>query len=107
MTATINTLPDPSSATFSSALQTFLQQEAANRDVLRQVSSIVSGGLHGTAAGLVGSPGSVVAFPGGYYTTESGSITYSDSKSNIWVVIGKDTTTSPPSNWSVYPAPIT
>lgn len=76
---------------FMSDLQNFLRVEDANRYADLTSSLVVSGGLHSTAAGLVGSPSALVAYLGGYYTTESGTITYPDA-STCHVIAHKDTT---------------
>ncbi len=76
---------------FMSDLQNFLRVEDANRYADLASSIVVSGGLHSTAAGLVGSPSALVAYLGGYYTTESGTITYPDA-STCHVIAHKDTT---------------
>jgi len=76
---------------FMSDLQNFLRVEDANRYADLFSSLVVSGGIHSTAAGLVGSPSALVAYLGGYYTTESGTITYPDA-STCHVIAHKDTT---------------
>lgn len=93
-TSTINTIPNAGSADFNSVLQNFLREEDAERAFSIFGSFTVSGGIHATIAGLVGTPSSLLAYPGGFYITETGSITYADNKTNIWVFAHKDTTTA-------------
>lgn len=76
---------------FMSDLQTFLRNEDANRMADIRSSIVIAGGIHATAAGLVGSPTALLAYLGGYYITESNSITYPDA-STCWVIAHKDTT---------------
>lgn len=66
-------------------LQNFLSLEDANREKDRYASYVISGGIHSTAAGLTGSPSALVAYLGGIYTTESGTITYPNN-STCWVI---------------------
>lgn len=75
---TINPLPSAGES-FYTALQTFLNQEDADRYALLFSDFVQAGGTHGTAAGLVGTPAALVAFAAGFYVTESGSITYPDN----------------------------
>lgn len=93
-TSTITPIPNAGSADFNSVLQTFLRDEDAKRTFNHFGSFTVSGGTHATAAGLVGTPSSLLAYPGGFHITETGSITYTDNKTNIWVFAHKDTTTA-------------
>lgn len=88
---THNTVPT-SNSTFLTDLSTFLKQEAAEtyQDTW-DGGFITSGGLHSTGAGLVGAPGSTVGYAGGYYFTETGSITYSNN-ATCWAVANKDLT---------------
>ena len=72
-------------------LQNFLRVEDANRFADLHSSVVVSGGLHSTTAGLVGSPSALLAYLNGIYTTESGTITYPDS-STCHVIAHADTT---------------
>lgn len=76
---------------FMSDLQNFLRVEDANRYSDFYSSAVISGGIHSTAAGLVGSPTSMVAYVGGFYITESGTITYPDD-STCHVIAHKDIT---------------
>ena len=71
-------------------LQNFLRVEDANRESDIHSSVVVSGGIHSTAGGLVGSPSTLTAYLGGFYTTESGTITYPDA-STCHVIAHKDT----------------
>src|SRR5580765_4741044 len=84
MTETINTIPVAGS-TFLEVLQAFLRREDAQRFAAQFRSFVASGGIHGLVAGLTATPSAMTAFPGGYYTTESGSITYADD-SITWVI---------------------
>lgn len=87
---TLNTVP-AANTSFLSNLQTFLKQEDAGRyNELFGADRVISACLHGTGAGLTGNPGSCVAYPGGYRTTETASITYPDADT-CWVVVNKDT----------------
>jgi hypothetical protein len=97
-TFTQKTLPIPGSS-FTIQTQEFLAEEDALRfkDLFRP--SVVSGGTHGTAAGLVGTPAPLLAYPGGFYVVETGSITYNDDKANIWVAVHKDKV-SAVTNWT-------
>ena len=95
---TINTLPTNNS-TFTSDLDTFLAEEDADRFRDMFIGFVVSGGTHGTIASLTDTPDALVAYPGGHYITESGSITYPDDATHIWVICHKDTTTAV-SNWT-------
>ncbi len=94
MTSTsINTVPAASS-TFLADLQTFLLEEDADRFRDMFTGFISVGGTHATGAGLVHTPASLTAYPGGHYITETGAITYPDSTTHIWVICHKDTTTA-------------
>lgn len=95
---TINSLPQNNSS-FSQDLNTFLSEEDADRFKSIWVSHVISGGTHGTGASLTQSPASLTAFPGGHYVTETGSITYPDDATHIWVICHKDTT-SAITNWT-------
>ncbi len=99
MTSTTkNTVPQNNS-TFASDLDTFLREEDADRFRDMFTGFVVSGGTHVTGAGLVHTPDSLVAYPGGHYITETGSITYPDAATHIWVICHKDTTTAV-TNWT-------
>ena len=88
---THDTVPS-SNSTFLTDLQSFLRQESAKtyQDTW-DGGFITSGGLHSTGAGLTGAPGSTVGYAGGYYFTETGSITYSDN-ATCWAAANKDLT---------------
>lgn len=82
-------------ASFLSDLRNFLYDEDAARYAdIHGTGMVASGGTHGTGAGLVGSPASLTAYPGGYYITETGSITYSDN-TTCWVIATRDTSGNP------------
>lgn len=87
---THNTLPS-AGASFLPDLQSFLRQEDAKRFQDQFQSFVVSGGIHGTQAGLTATPSPLVAYPGGYYTTDTSSITYPNG-TTCWVAAHKDTT---------------
>lgn len=87
---THQTVPSANSS-FISDLQNFLKREDAARHADLYPSSVVAGGTHSTAAGLVGTPASLVAYVGGYYITEDASITYPDA-STCWVIAHKTMT---------------
>ncbi len=88
--ATHQTVPS-ANFSFMPTLQTFLQEEDADRLADLSSSIVLSGGIHSTAAGLVGSPSALTAYLSGHYTTESGTITYPNS-STCHVIAHKDTT---------------
>lgn len=87
---TINPLPSTNSSFFTN-LNNFLKREDANRFAQMFDDFTYSGGTHSTGAGLTGTPDALVAYPGGYYTTETGAITYPDN-STCWVIAHKDLT---------------
>lgn len=90
-TQTINPVPTAGS-NFLEVLQDFLRDEDAARTELHTPFGFVaSGGVHGPVAGLTATPSALVAFPAGYYTTETGSITYADN-STTWVIAHFETT---------------
>lgn len=90
VTQTLNTVPS-SGATFLTDLQTFLRNEDAQRYIHHLRAFVVQNGQHGAGAGLTGNPGSTIAYPGGFYATETASITYPDA-STCWVIMHSDTT---------------
>jgi len=94
MTSTTKNIVPGNSSTFITDLQTFLREEDPDRFRDMFTGFIVSGGTHVTGAGLVHTPTSLTAYPGGHYITETGSITYPDSATHIWVICHKDTTTA-------------
>lgn len=76
---TLNTVPS-SNLSFLSHLQTFLKEEDADRFIeMGGTDFIVSGGIHGSGAGLTKTPSAVVAYMRGMRTTESASVTYEDN----------------------------
>lgn len=89
-TQTQKTIPSVGS-NYNADLEAFLAEEDALRFLDLFTPFVVSGGTHGTAGGLVGTPAALLAYPGGFYSTETGSITYNDEKTNIWVICHKDT----------------
>ncbi len=88
---THNTVPSNNS-TFLSDLQNFLAQDEPKRYGDQFTGFVTSGCVISTGAGLTKTPTSCTAYPGGYYATETGSITFVDATANQWVVINKDTT---------------
>ena len=88
--ATHQTVPS-ANFSFMPTLQTFLQEEDADRLADLSSSIVLSGGIHSTAAGLVGSPSALTAYLSGHYTIESGTITYPDA-STCWVIAHTATT---------------
>ena len=78
-------------ASFMTDLQNFLRVEDANRFTDQFTPFVVSGGIHATGAGLTGTPTALIAYPGGYYTTESAAITYPNNVT-CWVVATPTTT---------------
>ena len=95
---TINSLPTAGNSFFSD-LDTFLQEEDADRFKDMFTSFIVSGGLGATAGSLTHTPTPLTAYPGGHFITETGSMTYPDDTTHIWVICHKDTT-APITNWT-------
>ncbi|KKL56922.1 hypothetical protein LCGC14_2240590, partial [marine sediment metagenome] len=95
---TINPLPTAGPA-FENDLNTFLSEEDADRFKNMFSSFIVSGGLGATAGSLTHTPTSLTAYPGGHFITETGSITYPDDATHVWVICHKDTTTAV-TNWT-------
>jgi len=73
-------------------LQNFLRVEDANRYADLHASAVVAGGIHGTTAGLTGSPSALVAYLSGIYITEAGTITYPDA--SVCHVIAHTATTA-------------
>lgn len=72
---THTTVPAQNS-TFITDLQTFLRGEDAARYIEQFSGFVVSGGVDTTGGTLTHTPSAVTAYPGGYYTTETGSILY-------------------------------
>jgi hypothetical protein len=79
-------------STFLSDLRNFLSVEEANRFAEQFTGFVVSGGTHGTGGGLTQTPAALTAYPGGFYITETGTITYNDATANQWVVCDNVTT---------------
>jgi len=94
MTSTTKNTVPVAGASFLSDLQNFLREEDPDRFRDMFTGFIVSGGTHATGAGLVHTPASLTAYPGGHFITETGAITYPDSATHIWVICHKDTTTA-------------
>lgn len=81
-------LPD---AAFMATLGAFLGDgEDAARYTDQFQPFVVTGGLHGVAAGLTAAPDALIAYCAGEYVTETGAITYPD-EGEIWVVADEDT----------------
>lgn len=96
---TINPLPT-AGPSFENALNTFLSEEDADRFKNMFTGFIVAGGLGATIASLTHTPAGVLtAYPGGHFITETGSITYPDDATHVWVICHKDTT-SAITNWT-------
>ena len=72
---THSTLPQQNSS-FMSDLSLFLQREDAQRYIEHFVGMVVSGGVDATGGTLTHTPTSLTAYPGGYYITETGTVTY-------------------------------
>lgn len=72
---THTTVPAQNS-TFITDLQTFLRGEDAARYIEQFSGFVVSGGVDATGGTLTHTPSAITAYPGGYYTTETGSILY-------------------------------
>lgn len=87
---TINTVPSAGSS-FLADLQAFLKQEDAGRFAEIFTGLVASGGVISPVASLTATPTALVAYPGGYRVTESGSITFTDNETT-YVIAHKDTT---------------
>ena len=87
---THSTLPQQNSA-FIADLQTFLKQEDAARYIQQFEGMVVSGGVDATGGTLTHTPTSLTAYPGGYYITETGSVTYV-SNSTCYLIAHRLTT---------------
>jgi hypothetical protein len=72
---THSTVPSQNSS-FISDLQNFLKREDAQRYIEQFTGMVVSGGVDTTGGTLTHTPTSMIAYPGGYYVTEDGSVTY-------------------------------
>lgn len=93
-TQTINTLPS-ANATFIADLQTFLANEAADRDRLMANTSdikVISGGIGATDATLTHTITACVAFPGGYYVSQVASSHTYTASTRTYVYIRDNTT---------------
>lgn len=77
-------------ANFLPDLQSFLQSEDAARFRDMFLSFVAVGGTFSPVGGLTVTPAALTAYPGGYYITESGSITFGDNKT-CWVIASADT----------------
>lgn len=91
-TQTHLTVPTAGSS-FLTDLQAFLRGEDALRFADMFSSFVASGGTAAPTAGLTLTPAPLVAYPGGYYVTESGSIPLLDN-TICWVIVGSLTTGS-------------
>jgi hypothetical protein len=92
-TQTINTVPS-ANATFITDVQTFLEQENADRDTLRGNNNVISGGLSPTSANLTATITEIIAFPNGFYVTQAAtSHTYTASKRTFVYVRDDDSRT--------------
>ena len=89
-THTHSTVPQQNSS-FISDLQTFLRGEDAARYIQQFEGLVVSGGVDATGGTLTHTPTSLTAYPGGYYITETGSVTYI-SNSTCYLIANRVTT---------------
>ena len=87
---THTTVPQQNSS-FIGDLQTFLKGEDAARYIQQFEGMVVSGGVDATGGTLTHTPTSLTAYPGGYYTTETGSVTYV-SNSTCYLIAHRLTT---------------
>ena len=87
---THSTLPQQNSS-FMNDLSLFLQREDAQRYIEQFVGMVVSGGVDATGGTLTHTPTSLTAYPGGYYITETGSVTYV-SNSTCYLIANRLTT---------------
>lgn len=87
---THSTVPQQNSS-FIGDLQTFLKGEDAARYIEQFQGMVVSGGVDATGGTLTHTPTSLTAYPGGYYTTETGSVTYV-SNSTCYLIAHRLTT---------------
>lgn len=87
---THSTVPSQNSS-FISDLQTFLKREDAARYIEQFVGMVVSGGVDATGGTLTHTPTALTAYPGGYYVTETGSVTYVGN-STCYLIATKTTT---------------
>lgn len=87
---THSTVPQQNSS-FIGDLQTFLKSEDAARYIAQFQGMVVSGGVDVTGGTLTHTPTSLTAYPGGYLTTETGSVTYV-SNSTCYLIAHRLTT---------------
>ena len=87
---THSTLPQQNSS-FITDLSLFLQREDAQRYIEQFTGMVVSGGTDVTGGTLSHTPTSLTAYPGGYYITETGSVTYV-SNSTCYLIAHRLTT---------------
>lgn len=87
---THSTLPQQNSS-FITDLSTFLQREDAQRYIEQFVGMVTSGGVDTTGGTLTHTPTSLIAYPGGYYITETGSVTYI-ANSTCYLIANRVTT---------------
>lgn len=87
---THSTVPQQNSS-FIGDLQTFLKSEDAARYIAQFQGMVVSGGVDATGGTLTHTPTSLTAYPGGYLTTETGSVTYV-SNSTCYLIAHRLTT---------------
>ena len=87
---THSTLPQQNSS-FMNDLSLFLQREDAQRYIEQFVGMVVSGGVDATGGTLTHTPTSLIAYPGAYYITETGSVTYV-SNSTCYLIANRLTT---------------
>ena len=90
--ATHTHVPLPAAdSSFITALRTYLVEELAQRFADGFTGFVASGGEISTGAGLTATPTALAAYPGGYYITETGSITFTANKTS-YVIAHKDVT---------------
>lgn len=82
---THSTVPSQN-ASFVTDLQTFLKREDAQRYADLFAGAVVSGGVDATGGTLTHTPTALTAYPGGYYVTETGSVTYV-SNSTCYLIV--------------------
>ena len=87
---THSTVPQQNSS-FIGDLQTFLKSEDAARYIAQFQGMVVSGGVDATGGTLTHTPTSLTAYPGGYLTLETGSVTYV-SNSTCYLIAHRLTT---------------
>ena len=87
---THSTVPQQNSS-FIGDLQTFLKTEDAARYIAQFQGMVVSGGVDATGGTLTHTPTSLTAYPGGYLTLETGSVTYV-SNSTCYLIAHRLTT---------------